>query len=196
MQKKTDNQLMKLLTAKDKTALKELYRRYEMQVFNFLLRYTGRRGIAQELIQDTFTRLWFAANNFDAKRGNFKGWLYTIALNLARNEMSKKEYTYQFLAPDEVHNYHQVEVNPQTPGPDDALERKEMQISVNNALGQLQPHLREVIIMKNYQHLKFREIAQVTETPESTLKARYHKAISELKKHLHTMEVTTHARNV
>jgi RNA polymerase sigma-70 factor (ECF subfamily) len=72
------------------------------------------------------------------------------------------------------------------------LEKKEMQTSVANALGQLQPHLREVIIMKNYQHLKFREIARVTKTPESTLKARYHKAISELKKHLHAMEVTTH----
>jgi RNA polymerase sigma-70 factor (ECF subfamily) len=193
MQKKTDNQLMKLLTAKDKMALKELYRRYEMQVFNFLFRYTGRRGIARELIQDTFTRLWFAAHTFDAKKGNFKGWLYTIALNLARTEMSKKEYTYQFLAPDEVHNYRQVEGDPQTQGPDAVLEQKEMQTSVVNALGQLQPHLREVIIMKNYQHLKFREIAQVTGTPGSTLKARYHKAISELKKLLHAMEVTTHA---
>ena len=193
MQKKTDNQLMKLLTAKDKIALKELYRRYEMQVFNFLFRYTGHRAIAQELIQDTFTRLWFAAHTFDAKKGNFKGWLYTIALNLARNEMSKKEYTYQFLAPDEVHNYRQVEDDPKTKGPDAVLEQKEMQTSVAYALGQLQPHLREVILMKNYQHLKFKEIAQVTGTPESTLKARYHKAISELKKRLHAMEVTTHA---
>ena len=163
-----------------------------MQVFNFLLRYTGNRGIAQELIQDTFTRLWFAAHTFDAKRGNFKGWLYTIALNLARNEMSKKEYTCQFLAPDEVHNCRRVEDDPQTPGPDAVLEQKEMQISVTNALGQLQSHLREVIVMKNYQHLKFREIAEVTGTPESTLKARYHKAISELKKHLHAMEVINH----
>jgi RNA polymerase sigma-70 factor (ECF subfamily) len=194
MQKKTDNQLMKLLTAKDKMALKELYRRYEMQVFNFLFRYTGNRGIAQELIQDTFTRLWFAAHKFDAKKGNFKGWLYTIALNLARNEMSKKEYTYQFLAPNEVHNFNQAEDDLQTKGPDAVLEQKEMQTSVANALGQLQPHLREVIVMKNYQHLKFKEIAQVTSTPESTLKARYHKAISELKKLLHhAMEVTTHA---
>jgi RNA polymerase sigma-70 factor (ECF subfamily) len=190
---KTDNQLMKLLTAKDKTALKELYRRYEMKVFNFLFRYTGHRAIARELIQDTFTRLWFAAHKFDAKKGNFKGWLYTIALNLARNEMSKKEYTYQFLAPDEVHNYRQVEDDPHTKGPDAVLEQKEMHTSVANALGQLQPHLREVIVMKNYQHLKFKEIAQVTGTPESTLKARYHKAISELKKLLHAMEVTTHA---
>jgi RNA polymerase sigma-70 factor (ECF subfamily) len=193
MQKKTDTQLMKLLTAKDKMALKELYRRYEMQVFNFLFRYIGHRGIAQELIQDTFTRLWFAAHTFDQKKGNFKGWLYTIALNLARSEMSKKEYTYQFLAPDEIHNYRQVEDDPQTKGPDAVLEQKEMQTFVANALRQLQPHLREVIVMKSYQHLKFKEIAQVTGTPESTLKARYHKAISELKKLLHAMEVTTHA---
>jgi len=189
---KTDNQLMKLLTAKDKTALKELYRRYEMLVFNFLLRYTGHRGIAQELIQDTFTRLWFAGHTFDPKKGNFKAWLYTIALNLARNEMSKKEYTYQFLPPDQVHNYHQVEDNPQTQSPDAVLEQKETQTSVANALGQLQPQLREVIIMKNYQHLKFKEIARVTGTPGSTLKARYHKAISELKKYLHVGEVIDH----
>ena len=190
---KTDNQLMKLLTAKDKMALKELYRRYEMQVFNFLVRYTGNKGIAQELIQDTFIRLWFAAHTFDAKKGNFKAWLYTIALNLARNEMSKKEYTYQFLAPEEVHNYKQVEDDPQTKGPDAVWEQKEMQTSVANALGQLQSHLREVIVMKNYQHLKFKEIARVTNTPESTLKARYHKAISELKQLLHVMEVPNHA---
>ncbi len=189
---KTDNQLMKLLINKDKMALKELYRRYEMQVFNFLLRYTGHRGIAQELIQDTFTRLWFAGHTFDPKKGNFKAWLYTIALNLARNEMSKKEYTYQFLPPDQVHNFRQVEDNPQTKSPDAVLEQKEMQTSVANALGQLQPQLREVIIMKNYQHLKFKEIARVTGTPGSTLKARYHKAISELKKYLHAGEVIDH----
>jgi RNA polymerase sigma-70 factor (ECF subfamily) len=189
---KTDNQLMKLLINKDKMALKELYRRYEMQVFNFLLRYTGHRGIAQELIQDTFTRLWFAGHTFDPKKGNFKAWLYTIALNLARNEMSKKEYTYRFLPPDQVHNFRQVEDNPQTKSPDAVLEQKEIQTSVANALGQLQPQLREVIIMKNYQHLKFKEITRVTGTPESTLKARYHKAILELKKYLHAVEVIDH----
>ncbi|UCH96609.1 MAG: RNA polymerase sigma factor [Candidatus Aminicenantes bacterium] len=195
MQKKTDNELMKLLAGKNKMALKELYRRYEMQVFNFLSRYTGHREIAQELIQDTFTRLWFASHTFDQKKGNFKAWLYTIALNLARNEMSKKEYTYQFLEPTEIHNYQKVEddVHTGNRGPNAVLEQKEIQTSVANALGKLQPHLREVIIMKNYQHLKFREIARVTKTPESTLKARYHKAISELKKYLQTREVTNHA---
>ena len=167
-----------------------------MQIFNFLSRYTGNREIAQELIQDTFTRLWLAAGTFDAKRGNFKSWVYTIALNLARNEMSKKEYTYQFLAPGEVHNYQEVEKDLESKGPDAVLEQKETRASIANALGKLNRHLREVIIMKNYQHLKFREIAQVTQTPESTLKARYHKAISELKKYLHPQEVNPHGQNL
>ena len=192
MQKKTDNQLMKLIAVKDKVALKELYRRYEMQVFNFLFKYTGNPGIARELIQDTFTRLWFAAHTFDRKRGTFKGWLFTIALNLARNEMSKKEYTYQFLAPGEIHNFQEYEEDLQTDSPHAVLEQEEKQKSVANALGQLQPHLREVIIMKNYQHLTFKEIARVTGTPESTIKARYHKAISQLKKSLQSGEETRH----
>ena len=97
----TDKELMKLVTGKNTGALKILYHRYEKKIFNFILRYSGSRGVARELIQETFTRLWLSAHTFDQKKGNFGGWLYTIALNITRNEMSKKEYTYQYLDAEE-----------------------------------------------------------------------------------------------
>jgi RNA polymerase sigma-70 factor (ECF subfamily) len=183
MEKRTDKELMKLIADKNTHALKALYRRYEIQIFNFILRYTGSREIAQELIQETFTRLWFAAHTFDQKRGNFKGWIYTIALNLTRNEMSKKEYTYHFLDVDDI-----PECRHEAERPDTILEQKELGHSIANALGKLNPYLREVIIMKNYQHMKFREIAEATNIPEGTLKARYHRAVALLKKYLDPKE--------
>lgn len=190
MEKRTDKELMKLVADKNTLALKILYHRYEMPIFNFVLRCTGSREIAQELIQETFTRIWFAAHTFDQKRGNFKGWLYTIALNITRNEMSKKEYSYHFLNPEQTPEYHRQEGEGlESENPEALLEQSELRDSIAHALGKLQPHLREVIILKNYQHLKFREMAEVTNTPEGTLKARYHRAIALLKEHLEVNHV-------
>jgi len=188
MEKRTDKELMKLIANKNTHALKALYRRYEIQIFNFILRNTGSREIAQELIQETFTRIWFAAHTFDQKRGNFKGWIYTIALNITRNEMSKKEYSYHFLDVDEIPESRHQDEDLKNESPDTILEQKERSHVIANALGKLKPYLREVIILKNYQQMKFREIAEATNIPEGTLKARYHRAIALLKKYLDPKE--------
>jgi len=192
MEQKTDKELMKLICNKNSEALKMIYKRYELKIFNFILRNTGSREIAQELIQETFTRIWLAAHTFDQQKGHFKAWLYTIALNLTRNEMSKKEYTYHYIDSAEIHDIHQQRKLIHAQGPNNILEQKELKNSITRALGKLKPSLREVVVMKNFQHLKFREIAEATKLPESTLKARYHRAIELLKKHLNTSEVKNH----
>jgi len=188
MEKRTDSELMKLIADKHTPALKVLYRRYEIQVFNFIRRYTGSRELAQELIQETFTRIWFAAHTFDRKRGNFKGWLYAIALNISRSEMSKKEYTYHFIEINETCERGEDGRGRTGETPETILHKKELENSVADALGKLKPYLREVVVMKNYQHLKFREIAEAAGIPEGTAKARYHRAIALLKEalNLHT----------
>jgi RNA polymerase sigma factor (sigma-70 family) len=192
MDNKPDNDLMNLVAEKNTQALKVLYHRYEIQVYNFIYRYTGNRGIAQELIQETFTRVWFASHMFNERRGSFKGWLYTIALNITRNEMSKKEYTYHYLDAHTTLDYERGGDSPKNENPEKVFAEEELQNSIANALGKLQPYLREVIILKNYHHLKFKEIAEVTNAPEGTVKARYHKAIELLKTFLNSFEVNDH----
>lgn len=181
MDERTDTELMELVARRNTLALKTLYQRYEMQIFNFILRYTGSREIARELLQDTFTRVWVSARTYDVMGGQFKGWLYTIALNLCRSEMGKKEYTYTFLQTGE--SLSPLAEEPDR-NPENQLEQEERKRLVTATLGKLRPHLREVIIMKNFQHLTFKEIAVIEGLPESTLKARYHRAIAELKKTL------------
>ena len=168
MTQKTDNELMKRVVERDTQALKILYKRYEMQMYNFLIRYTGNRAIAQELLQETFTRVWLAARSFNVKRGKFKGWLYTIALNLSRNEMSKKEYTFRFLDAQEFRGGALPGEMKDFKNPESLHGQKEQEHAAARAVGMLPPRLREVVVMKHYKGLTFREISEVAGLPEST----------------------------
>ncbi len=181
MEDYSDKKLMKLVVQRNAQAFRLLYQRYETQIFNFIYRYTGNRELAQDLLQETFTRIWFAAHTFDLRRGNFKGWLFKIALNNIRNEMSKKQYSYQYFDVTEIKDSSHEIKYAEKEQPDMKVENLELKNMILKALGRLTPHLREIIILKHYQQLKFREIAEITSTPEGTLKARFHRAIAQLK---------------
>jgi len=188
MEKSTDAELMDMVLRKNTRAFKILYARYELRIYNFIFRYTGNREIAQDLLQEAFTRVWFAAHSFNPGSGNFKGWLYAIALNITRNEMSKKRYAYHYLEVSEI-PYQEEPANPRVEEPDIELERADLQGLVAEALGKLSPLLREIVVLKHYQQLKFSEIAAMTQTPEGTLKARFHRALAELKRLLDPTEL-------
>jgi len=188
MEKSTDAELVEMVLRKNTRAYKILYARYEMRIYNFILRYTGNREIAQDLLQETFTRVWFAAHSFNQARGNFKGWLYTIALNITRSELAKKRYAYHYLEVSEI-SAHDEPANPRVEEPDAELEHADLQDTVAKALGKLSPLLRESVVLKHYQQLKFSEIAEMTKIPEGTLKARFHRALAQLKELLEPLEL-------
>lgn len=188
MEKSTDAELMDMVLRKNTRAFKILYARYEMRIYNFILRYTGSREIAQDLLQETFTRVWFAAHSFNQDTGNFKGWLYTIALNITRSELSKKRYAYHYLDVSEI-TASDEPANSRAEEPDTEFEHTDLQDTVAKALDKLSPLLREIVILKHYQQLKFSEIAEMTKTPEGTLKARFHRALAQLKELLEPLEL-------
>ena len=180
---------MKSVAERDTNSFQILYDRYHLYIFNYILRYTGSREIAEDLLQETFTRIWFAAHTFDQKRGNFKAWLFKIALNITRNEMSKKRYDYFYCDISDINDSHEELYHSEKILPDKQLENTELRDEIFKILGKLKPNLREIVILKHYQQLKFREIAQITGTPEGTLKARFHRAIAQLKLHLKNVEI-------
>lgn len=176
----TDRALMQRVTNGDADAFAILYRRYERPIFGFLFRLAGRRALAEDLLQETFTRVWLAAQTWDPARGTFKGWLYKVALNTARNELVKK-----------VHSASHVSLDAETaeiadPGSGAESLAAELDQSlrasaVARALSELPDYMREVVVLRCSQQLSFAEIAEATGAPEGTLKARFHRAVAALR---------------
>src|SRR3990170_1220970 len=88
----SDDALMARVARGDADAFSVLYRRYERPVFAVLLRLGGQRALAEEWLQETFTRVWLAARSPDPARGRVKPWIYAIALNTARSELGRKRH--------------------------------------------------------------------------------------------------------
>ncbi len=185
---KPDDELMLTVIDGNTTAFNALYGRYEKAIFNFILRYTGNRGLAQDLLQETFTRIWLAAHSFNPEKGSFKTWLFTIALNITRSEMAKKQYSFSYLDVTEM-NTSEKDIQAGQEAPDRKLENQELQQKIQTALSKLQPFSREIILLRHYQQLKFSEISRITNIPEGTLKSRFHRAIQILKEHLNEMDM-------
>jgi RNA polymerase sigma-70 factor, ECF subfamily len=185
----TDEELMALILERNSRAMKLLYERYSKSIFNFILRYTNNREFSEDALQETFTRMWFAAHTFNPKKGTFKAWIFTIALNITRNEMSKKRYDYQYVSHEEIVENNWNESDPKSDNQPDFLKQMEVKECITIALEKLSPFLREVIILRHYQDLKFSEISIITNTPEGTLKARFHNALAQLKKMLEAVEI-------
>ncbi len=181
----SDAALMKRVRNRDVDAFEILYSRYETRIFNFLLRYVGNRPLAEDLLQETFWRVWQAAASFQAERGEFRSWLYRVALNAVRSEMAHKRYGLDRMA-SEAH-VQQTAGHRSTGRADDPADRLELQESatlVQKALSGLSASMREVIVLKCFEEMKFSEIADVTGLPEGTLKSRFHRAIAELRRRL------------
>ncbi len=179
MEDTPDHALVVEVARGDAAALRALYLRYERPTFNLILRLAGNREMAQDMMQETFTRVWTRARTFRGDQGSFKGWLFTIALNVTRSELARKRYGVRHLADDAVEH-----LPSEADGPDVLVARSEVGRLVAEALAQLAPHLREVVVLKVYHQLKFREIADITKTPEGTLKARFHRAVAEMRERL------------
>ncbi|HPN38592.1 MAG TPA: sigma-70 family RNA polymerase sigma factor [Melioribacteraceae bacterium] len=182
MQNRTDVELIELINSRNTNALKELYSRYNLNVYNFVLRYTNNKIIAEDILQETFTRVWFASHTFNPIKGLVKTWIFTIALNITRNEMSLKRYAYNYVDIEEITVDDPENLENLRDNPINILENLETKDRISKALEKLNPFFKEVVLLKHFQELKFREISEMTNTPEGTLKARFHKALIMLRK--------------
>lgn len=85
----SDEVLMVRFSRGDETAFPELVSRYRDRLLNFIYRRTGSRELSEDIVQETFLRVVNAAPRYQAT-AKFNTWLYTIALNLWRNELARK----------------------------------------------------------------------------------------------------------
>ncbi len=144
--------------------LVDLYRRYSSRLYGLGLRLTGDSGMAEELVQETFVRLWRSAPRFDPDRGSARTWIFTIArraaVDLLRRSASRPLPTGS--APDQQLDLLEGE----------AYEALLLALDVREALNAISSKHREVLELMVDEDLGQAEIARRLRIPVGTVKTR------------------------
>ncbi len=180
----SDEDLVHAVQSGDTDSLGALVARWEQPLFRFAFRLLQRTEDARDVCQETFLRILTRSERFRVG-ARFSTWMYQIALNLCRDHMRRRK-RWRLLALDadeaapERRDRGRAE-DRESADPEAALEREEHRRAIRDALGALAPEQREVLVLKEYEGLKFREIAEILGCPESTVKSRMYYGLTALK---------------
>lgn len=161
--------------------MRSLYRTYGGELYGFALNCLGDRGLAEEIVQDVFTRVWRHAESFDPDRATFRTWIYGIARNAIIDIERRRSVRPGLVARED-------EVG-EIAASNDSIERALLGWQVSAALARLTPEHRQVIRLAHFQGLRLREIAELTGLPLGTVKSRVSYALRGLRLALEEMGV-------
>jgi RNA polymerase sigma-70 factor (ECF subfamily) len=188
-----DETLMRAFKAGDARAFEQLVRRHRAGVFNFLLRLSGQRQRAEDLLQETWIKVIRNAAGWEPK-AKFTTWLYTIARNLCMDALRKEGYRKaESLDASSGAGDDERTLGERLPSggaaPDREAHNAAMRPLIERALAALPAEQREVFVLREYCGTPFKEIAEVTGTPENTVKSRMRYALESLRRSLSEMGV-------
>ena len=191
----SDETLMQRYLDGDASAFQTLLERHGQRIFNFIVRQSGDRQGAQDLVQEVFLRVVRRADTFRGQ-AKFTTWLFTIARNLCVDQARKAVHRRVVLNDEPLRRDGEDgatlldRARDGGPLPDRGTRDRRFRVSLERALGQLPEEQREVFLMREVQGLKFREIAEVVGVPENTIKSRMRYALVALREHLAAFEET------
>lgn len=177
----SDEDLIASVGSGDVDSLGVLVGRWEQPLFRFVVRLTDAPDEARDLCQETFLRIMDGAPRF-RKGARFSTWMYQIALNLCRDRARRaKRWSRRLARPPASDGTPRAEPIANEASPEETIGRLERLDAVRRALDELPADHREVIVLKEYEGLKFREIAEILRVPESTVKSRMYVALNTMK---------------
>jgi RNA polymerase sigma-70 factor (ECF subfamily) len=183
----TDEKLMLAFKAGDARAFEELVRRHRGAVFNFLLRLTGQRQCAEDLLQETWLKVVRGATAWEAK-AKLTTWIYTIARNLCTDAMRKESYRKAESLDRPISGEDERPLAEAVPSGASLPDREAHNVSIRpmleRALVMLPLEQREVFLLREHHGLPFKEIALVTGASENTVKSRMRYALEGLRRNL------------
>lgn len=175
---RSDEYLLGLALQGESASFGELVHRWERKIYGFICRYVGNSEVAKDLTQDTFTKAYLNLERL-SDPARFSPWLYKIALNECRMRQ-RREGKVRRVSIDSESEVHQLRSRDSTP--ETSVLQRERVRNLRNAINGLPEEQRLVILMKEYQGLKFEEISQILEVPLSTAKSRMYLGLKTLRK--------------
>lgn len=153
-----------------------LFRAHHEEIRRYLVRYTGDRTLAEDAAQDAFVRL---AEHPPTRTENLRGWLFTVATNLARESLRRRRNRRRLL--DESGD--QVPTPSPELSPEETWERKELRRRVRTALDDLSHRERTVLLMRE-EGFRHGEIAEAVETTTGSVGTMIARALEKLSREL------------
>jgi RNA polymerase sigma-70 factor (ECF subfamily) len=192
--KAREDDLIRRAKAGDGAAVEGLIRAHQDALFAFMLRMSGRRDVAEDIVQEAFVRVLKNLDRFDS-RFRFSTWLFTIAKRLYVNSVQKLRPVYDTEA---------VSIQRgSAPAPGRESARSEIMANlramIDVVLGGLNTQQREIILLFHQQEWPITDIAEHLQMPEGTVKSHLHRARKRMKRlivesrtmHRHAEEVWT-----
>lgn len=179
----TDEQLLAAHTSGDPTAFAQLVKRYERELFLFLVRFIGDKSAADDVFQEAFLQVHQSAEQFDASK-RFRPWLFTIAANKARDMMrsaARRPTTplQASLNPGEDDSGEYIDLmHAASELPEHPLEQKEVIAQVRRTVTNMPPHLREILLLSYFHGFAYKQIGEILDIPLGTVKSRLHAAVA------------------
>jgi len=165
-------------------ALEALYDRYASTVLGISLKVIGDRAAAEDVLQETFWRVWRSAATYQSQRGSFTGWLFRIARNLAIDAYRRRNVRPQAIIDAESADA----LLDQTPDPDmdvvDQIQSVLKNRQVRKALASLPRVQRQVIELAYFYGMARQEIAEATGEALGTIHTRARLGLQKLREEL------------
>jgi RNA polymerase sigma factor (sigma-70 family) len=171
----TEDALIAALKRHDIIAMRALYDMYAGSLLGVILRIVQNTELAEDLLQETFLKIWHAADKYDATKGRLFTWMMNIARNLAIDKLRSKEYKNSEKNQDIENNVAVVD------------NQKEQIINIEvlglrDLVTGLKPELASVLDMVYYKGFTHIEAAEALDLPLGTVKTRIRMAITALRK--------------
>jgi RNA polymerase sigma-70 factor (ECF subfamily) len=174
-----DTNLVTRMQGRDPRALAELYDRYGRVVYALILRVVRDTGIAEDLVQETFLRVWNRVHGFDAQKGSIGPWLLAVARNRAidylRSAGGRERNAVEYEETDHPALYTDMEK--------DIIASDKARI-VKSAMEKLSPNQRQVIELAYFEGLSQTEMAERMGQPLGTVKTWVRTALKNLRDEL------------
>jgi len=186
----SDEALMSLLARGEEMALTELVQRYQNEVFRFCYHYLRDIEMAKDAVQEVFLRLYIARDRYDNEK-SFKPWILCIARNLCLNELKRQKLVHFETFEGYVENQNRENKGekegieaPKTLTPFEQLIIKEKQKILWEELNDLPEEAREIVVLRYFEQLHARDIAQIMGSTEGAVRTRLHRVLKYLKERL------------
>ncbi|MEK4426153.1 RNA polymerase sigma factor [Solibacillus sp. FSL K6-1523] len=158
-------------------SISQIYNRYYLDVYRFLICFSGNPNDAEDYTQEVFIRVLNNLSKFNGSK-NLKTWIFSIAKHVAVDHYRKKKFITFF----KDSFFQQMASIDQEPH--ELIEHIEMKRDIHEAISKLKPHYRAVVILRGINEFSIKETSEVLQCSESKVKVDYHRALKELRKRL------------